>query len=359
MFKRQKYVNFCHVKTETEKNLPSDDGYPAVSLGMLLLPAFNSLACNAFLDPLRSANYLQGSALYRWDFLSLAGGSVTASNGMSVSDTLIWQEQLNYDYLVINASWAPENYQQKTIQRLLRHKARQGVRFIALDTGAFVLGYAGLMDGYDATVHNEHQGAFTELFPNVQLRSELFVIDRDRLSCVGGFAAADLSLELLQQHHGIDVASASARYVFKDRLRPGSESSTTPPYEPVGHRLPNVLREAILLMQRNLEEPLRIVDVAHYSGYSPRQLTRLFKQFTGLTPVRYYLNLRLERARGLLTQTEKTIAEIASASGFNASEQFSKCYKQHFSIPPSKDRVSGRIPFHYRSNAEPVAGSTQ
>lgn len=327
-----------------------DGGFPEVSFGVLLLPAFNSLACNAFLDPLRATNYLQGSPLYRWDFLSLEGGNVTASNGMSVNNTQRLQANHFHDYVVINASWAPEKYQHKTLQKALRMAARQGAQFISLDTGAFVLAYAGLMDGYETVVHNEHQDAFTELFPDIRLRSELFVMDRDRLSCVGGIAAADLALELLHQHHGIDIANASARYIFKDRLRYGSESSTSPPFEPIGHTLPDVLREAIMLMQRNLEEPLRISDVAHYSGYSSRQLTRLFKQFTGLTPVRYYLNLRLQRARGLLTQTERTIAEIASASGFNATEQFSKCYKQHFSIPPGKDRVNGRIPFQFRSD---------
>lgn len=324
--------------------------YPCISFAVLLLPAFNSLACNAFLDPLRAANYLHGSALYRWEFQSLDGGEVVASNGMSIGNTAVLSADAACDYTLINASWTPERYRQPGLQQTLRKIAQRGTTFVALDTAAFVLAYAGLMDGYDAVVHNEHEDAFTELFPKVGLRSELFVMDRDRLSCAGGFAAADLALEILHQHHGLDIANAAARYIFKDRLRPGSESSSSPPFEPIGHSLPDELREAILLMQRNLEEPLRIDEVAHYSGYSSRQLSRLFKRFTGLTPVRYYLNLRLQRARGLLTQTERNIAEIASASGFSSSEQFSKCYKQHFLVAPSIDRVNGRIPFHYRSN---------
>jgi len=141
-------------------------------------------------------------------------------------------------------------------------------------------------------------------------------------------------------------------YTYKNDRQPVDDAEAVTHVESVGGALPEVLREAVMLMQRNLEEPLRISDVAHYCGYSTRQLTRLFKQFTGITPIRYYLDLRLQRARGLLTQTERTIAEIASACGFNASEQFSKCYKQRYLVPPSKDRINGRIPFHYRSNVE-------
>ena len=66
--------------------------------------------------------------------------------------------------------------------------------------------------------------------------------------------------------------------------------------------------------------------------------------------MRYYLNLRLDRARGLITQTELRIAEVANACGFGTAEQFSRAYRAHFDIAPSRDRVEGRVPFQFRSS---------
>ena len=168
-----------------------------------------------------------------------------------------------------------------------------------------------MLDGYRAVVHYEHQDSFRELFPAVRLEQQLFAIDRNRLSCCGGVAAVDMALEMISGQHGIDLANAVAQYIFQDRLRHGEESQHPRHHEPVGYGIPEQLREAIVLMERNLEEPLSITEIAKYSRFSQRQLERMFRKHTGATPVRYYLNLRLNRARSLLTQTELSVTEIA------------------------------------------------
>ena len=102
-------------------------------------------------------------------------------------------------------------------------------------------------------------------------------------------------------------------------------------------------------MERNLEEPLLASEIPRHLDMSQRQLERLFKLHTNVTPKRYYLNMRLDRARGLVTQTELSIAEVAGACGFASAEQMTRAYKQNFKITPSTDRIQGRIPFQYRS----------
>ena len=325
-------------------------GKASCSLGMLLLPGFNSMAAHAFTDPFRAANYLRGTAIYSWPPLSLDGGEVTASNGFSVARTTPFSEaDPDLTFLVVNASWAPERFRGRALQGWLRRQARKGAVICALDTGAFVLGYAGLLEGYRATVHYEHIAAFRELFPNTSLEESLFVLDRDRLTCSGGMAAADLALEIIRLQQGFDLANAAGRYIFHERLRSGDEGQLPTTREPVGYAAPPRLRDAIVLMERNLEQPLKITEIVDRLGLSQRQLERLFRVHTGVSPIRYYVDVRLDRARGLVTQTELPIVAVAAACGFANAVQFTRMYKKRFGLVPSKDRIEGRVPFQFRS----------
>ncbi len=317
---------------------------------MLLLPDFNSMAAQAFIDPFRAANYIHGDALFLWDFLSLDSKPVHASNGLIIGQTQpLYKIENKFDMVVVNASWAPERFKNKKLQAWLRRMDKQGTTMIGLDTGAFVLAFAGMLNGYRAVVHYEHTESFRELFPDICLEQQLFVIDRNRLTCCGGLASADLAMDVLCSLRGTDLANAAAHYIFLERLRAGEEGQRPKTYEPIGYTVPEGLREAMLLMERNLEEPLSITEIAKHAELSQRQLERLFRRHTGLTPVRYYLNIRLDRARGLITQTELSIAEVASACGFGSSDQLARAYKMRFGTTPTMDKTEGRIPFQYRS----------
>ena len=317
---------------------------------MLLLPGFNNLAANAFIDPFRAANYLHGNALYRWDWVGLDEKSVTASNGLRTEVAAGFRNHTgNYDYVVVNSSWAPELFNNANLRDWLTEHSLAGSFTIGVDTGSFLLGYAGLLDGYRVTVHYEHIAAFSELFPESEVSESLYTLDRGRLSCCGGLAATDLALEIIRSSLGIDLANAAARYIFHERLRSQVETQLSRTIEPVGYGIPNKLREAIALMERNLEEPLSMVEVSQLTGISQRQLERMFKAYTGISPLRYYIGVRLDRARGLLTQTEMSIVEIATACGFNSSESFSRAYRRRYELSPTMDRSEGRVPFHFRS----------
>ncbi len=329
---------------------PGSAGRNACTIGMLLLPGFNSMAVHAFIDPFRAANYLRATPLYRWPFLSVDGGDVTASNGVTIGNTQRFADgPADFDFLVVNASWTPERFQGRALQNWLRRLARNGVALAGLDTGAFVLAYAGLMSGYHAVVHYEHIAAFRELFPDTDMAESLFVLDRDRLTCCGGLAAADMALEIIRLQQGLDLANAASRYIFHERLRRSDEGQLPKTREPVGYAAPPRLREAIILMERNLEQPLKICELVDRLDISQRQLERMFRVHTGVSPVRYYVDVRLDRARGLITQTELPIVEVAAACGFGSAVQFTRTYKRRFGLVPSRDRIESRIPFQFRS----------
>lgn len=325
--------------------------FSTCTIAMLLLEGFNSTAAHAFIDPFRAANYLRGETIYRWPLLSLHGKPVTASNGMSIgADGAIGSlRHATPDFLVVNASWRPEQFRGRELQNSLRRLAHSGCVLCGIDTGAFVLAYAGLLNGYRAAVHYEHIASFRELFPDTGMDESLFVFDRDRLTCCGGLAAVDMALEIIRLQQGLELANAAGRYIFHERLRPGDEGQLPETREPVGYAAPPKLRDAIVIMERTLETPLKISEIAEQLDLSQRQMERLFRTHTRVSPIRYYVDVRLDRARGLVTQTEMPISEVAVACGFGSAVQFARTYKQRFGIPPSQDRTDGRVPFQFRS----------
>ena len=319
-------------------------------IAVLILPSFNALATMAFLDPFRAANYLSASPLYDWQVVSRDAKPVAASNGFQMTETLpLSQAEGPFDFVFVSASWTPERYRDKRIFNWLRRCARGGAALGALDTGAFVLAFAGLLEGRKAVVHYEHAAAFRELFPENPRTDALFAIDGNRLTCCGGMASSDLALEIIRLQHGIDLANASARYIFHDRLRSSAEEQSPQHHEPVGYAAPRRLRQAIILMERNLETPLSLAEIAEACGLSQRHLARLFREHTGVTPVRYYMDVRLDRARGMITQTELSVLQVSVACGFASPEYFARVYRARFGLTPSADRVAGRVPFQFRA----------
>jgi AraC family carnitine catabolism transcriptional activator len=317
---------------------------------ILLMPHFNMAATMSFIDPFRVANYLEGTPLFRWRLVSEAGGTIRASNGTEIATDALDRGDLQAAELVlVSSSWAPEAHVSPLVLAVLRAAAQRQATLAGLDTGAFVLAHAGLLDGYRATVHYEHIDAFRELFPRIDACEDLWVIDRRRVTCCGGAAALDLALHMISQLRGSALANAAARYVFAPTLRGHGAPQYPQEAEPLGNSVPDSVRAAIRVMEANLETPLPIGQVCAAVNLSHRQLDRLFARYVRKTPALYYRDIRLDRARGLVTQTSLSMSEIAYAAGFSSQVHFSRAYKDRFGLAPSKDRVQGRIPFEFRA----------
>ena len=328
----------------------SEEPVSAVNLLIVATPNFNLLATVGLIDPLRAANYLDGVARFRWTFASPAGGMTVASNGMAI-DTRALQEVASepFDMVVVSSSWAPEAHVSPQVLATLRRFARAGCAIGAIDTGAFVLAEAGLLDGRRATVHYEHVDALREMHPATGVSEDLYVFDGNRFTCCGGAAAVDLGLHLLRGVGGDALANAAARYVFHPGARPPNTPQNPASVEPLGQSTPETVRRIIAEMERHLEEPLPIPALCRNAGLSQRQVNRLFARYVGRTPQISYRDIRLDRARGLVTQTELAMLEIAVACGFASQAHFSKAYRERFGIQPRADRIEGRIPFEFRA----------
>lgn len=275
-----------------------DPGKP-LSIVVIVMPNFNLAATVGFIDPFRAANYLDGCAHFRWEIVSVGGGSVMASNAMAITTTALSEIQDRVpDIAVISSSWTPELHGSPALHSTLKRWSRKGVTLGALDTGAFILGKLRLLTGRRATVHYEHLGAFRELYPDIRVSDQLFVLDGDRITCCGGSASLDFAIQIIRQIRGDTLANSTARYLFHDRLRPHGARQNVYAVEPLGTTVPQPLRKAIEVMESNLESTVSIPDICRRVGISQRQLDRLFQQRVRQTPAAYYRDIRLDRAHG-------------------------------------------------------------
>lgn len=320
-----------------------------MDLLIIVTPHFNLTATAGFIDPFRAANYLDAGTRFRWTFASMDGGVCPASNGLSIlTEPLSAVRSTKQDIVIVSSSWTPEASYSSRLHTALRAWERKGATLGALDTGAFILAKAGLLAGHRTTVHYEHVDAMRELYPDVHVCDELFVFDENRIACCGGSASLDFALHIIANAHGASLAAAAAQYVFHQSIRASGTRQYPQSADPAPGQRPAAIKTAIELMEANLEEPLPIPAIAARAGISQRQLDRLFKLFVKKTPALLYRDIRLDRARGLVTQTDLSMAEIAIASGFASQVHFSSAYRQRFGLPPRSDRVVGRVPFEYR-----------
>ena len=208
----------------------------------------------------------------------------------------------------------------------------------ALCTGSYILAKIGLLNGYRTTIHWENLASMREEFPNVIVSNELFEIDRDRMVAAGGTAPMDMMLHLIAEQHGNGLALAISDMFTCERIRGRNDRQRMPLQQRLGSQQPKLI-EAVSLMEANIEEPLELKEIAVHVGVTNRQLERLFQKYLQVTPRRYYMKLRLMRARQLLIQSSMTIYDVALACGFVSGPHFSKCYREVYDVSPSQERV--------------------
>ncbi|GAB5467787.1 MAG: GlxA family transcriptional regulator [Rhodospirillales bacterium] len=305
--------------------------------GFLLLPEYSTMSLSSILEPLRSANRLSARQLYDWTVLTPDGEAAVSSSAVRILPDESIETVERLDVLVVIAGMRPELQGDKRLLAVLRRLARQGCRLGAISTGSYLLARAGLLDDYRCTIHWEYIAGFQEAFPNLDVTDELFEIDRNRFTCSGGTAALDLMLSLIGADHGRDLATGVAEQFIHERIRDRHDPQRMALRARVGVSHPKLLK-VIELMEASLEEPLLRSDLARQTGLSTRQLERLFRKYLGRTPTRYYLELRLQKARALLMQTSMSVLDVALACGFVSASHFSKCYREYYAKTPRQER---------------------
>ncbi len=306
-------------------------------LGFILVPNFSMIALTSAIESLRVANRLSGEGLYEWHLFSVDGTPVASSNGIELHPEGGLEQAAALRTLIVCGGVDVHLFENKQLNSWLRRMDRQGADLGALCTGSHVLARAGLLDGYRCTIHWENLAAFCEEFPDIDVTTDLFEIDRNRFTCSGGTAAIDMMLNVIAQQQGYDLAARVADQFMHERIRDHHDHQRMSLPARLGVRHPKLL-SVIANMEANLEEPLSRGDLAAGSGLSSRQLERLFRKYLNRSPARYYLELRLNKARLLLLQTNMSVIDVALACGFVSASHFSKCYRDFFGHTPRRER---------------------
>ena len=310
---------------------------PARRYGILLLPAFSNLTLAGLMEPWRVANRLADRPVISWRIATEDGGAAVSSSGLSFTADAAMEALGPLEAVFVVASYGAERHTTPRILRWLRARARAGVRLGGMETGAYVLARAGLLDGYQATTHWQDLSAFAERFPKIDVRPDRFVVDRERMTSGGALPTLDLVLELLRRDHGLGLAIAVSSMFIYEQEHAGREPQHMVSAGRLAWQDP-VLLGAIRAMEEHIEEPLAVAAIAARAGVGVRELLRRFRVKLGTSPKAYYADLRLALARRLLEHTERSVSDIALACGFGSGSAFARAFRARFAASPSEIR---------------------
>ena len=303
----------------------------------LLLDRFTMINFAGAIEPLRLTNHVLGHVVYDWKLCGEGGAEKTCSNGAVLRLDLGLDDLDRDDCLMVCGGVDIQKHTTKPVLAWLRRESRRGIAIGGLCTGAHVLAKAGLLDGKKATIHWENQDGFAEEFGEVNLTKSVFVMDGNRWSTAGGVSSLDLMLRIIASDHGEEVANSVADQMIYSTIRTDQDTQRLSIPTRIGVRHPK-LSQVIQMMEGNIEDPMSPADLADEVGMSTRQLERLFRRYLNRSPKRYYMELRLQKARNLLMQTDMSVINVALACGFASPSHFSKCYRSHYNTTPYRER---------------------
>ena len=310
---------------------------PPYMVGFYLVPEFPMMAFASAIEPLRAANRLTGEQRFGWRLFSRDGAPVHASNGIDITVHGSIHDAPVLDLLLVCAGSREAGVGDHAVFTWLRELARGGTAIGAISLGAYVLAYAGLLDGRRCALHWESLAVFAEKFPRIRTTTDIFVIDSNRYTSSGGTAALDMMLQVITDREGRALANDVSEQFIHPRIRGAQDSQRMAIHSRLGVANDKLIA-SISIMEAAFDEPRPVQDIAADVGLSTRQLERLFAKYLDATPSYYYLKLRLDRARTMLLQTTKPILDIAVACGFASASHFSRCYRAVYGHKPSDER---------------------
>ncbi|MDE0694294.1 MAG: GlxA family transcriptional regulator [Boseongicola sp.] len=303
----------------------------------VLLNQFTLLCYASAVESLRIANRMAGRTLYEWRVVGEGGMSITCSAGTAFALDGGLDEVARDETVVLCGGINVASATTKALINWVRRESRRGVSMGGLCTASYSLAKAGLLSGKRATIHWENQDSFQEEFDDVTLTKSVFVLDGRYFTTAGGTASIDLMLKFIADDHGEELASAVADQLIYTTVRTDQDTQRLSVPTRIGVRHPK-LSSVIQMMESNIEEPKSPSLLAKEVGMSTRQLERLFRRYLNRSPKRYYMELRLQKARNLLMQTDMSVINVALACGFASPSHFSKCYRAQYNITPYRER---------------------
>jgi transcriptional regulator GlxA family with amidase domain len=307
------------------------------SIGVVLFPGFQVMNL-APLTAFEFANLQLGQDFYDVTFLSEAGGPVRTSIGM-VIETEPFSDR-RFDTVIVVGAIQVDPSAPGLIERL-RETAATARRVAATCTGAFLLAEAGLLDGRKAATHWAHARELQRLHPSIKVDDDrIFVSDGNVWTSAGMTAGIDLTLALVEDDLGPEMAKGIARSLVVYHRRTGGQSqfSALLELQPRSDRVQKVLVYA----RGHLKNELSVEELAEAAHLSPRQFSRIFREETGQSPAKAVENLRLDAARTMLEDGRHSLDTVARETGFADRERMRRAFLRAFGQPPQVIKRNAR-----------------
>lgn len=308
-----------------------------ITYAIVPFPLFPMMAFSSVIEPLRAANILARRECYRWIVVGATPGSVEASNGVVIGPHHSARDNPKADRIVICSGGDADHVRADDAVKWIRRSLRGGAEIGAVADGAFFLARAGFLDGHACTLHWTSQPSFMEAFPQIDLRRDLYVIDRKRFTSAGGVGSLDMMLEIIGRDCGAELAAGVAEWFVHSPLRSSVDRRLMPVRLRTGVRDELVL-SAIAIMEDAVEERLAMSQLAARLKVSADRLERAFRAELGVSPNSYYRRLRLKRAADLLAHSSIKVRDVALACGFQSMSSFARAFREAHGHAPRQAR---------------------
>ena len=324
-------------RSTTSKALPRKST-SRLTVGFILARRFTLCAFANFVDVLRLAadeGDRSRQILCEWAVLSDTMAPTTSSCGIAVQPNERLGDPARFDYIVIIGGLINEipNLSPE-YTRYLQRAAALNIPLVGVCTGVFILHNAGLMDGYRCCVSWFHHADFLEQFDGLKpVSNQIYVVDRDRLTCSGGISSAHLAAHLVEKHVGRAEASKSLHIMIIDDAQRAEKPQPGIPLDLTTND--ELVKRVLLIMQQHIDTPLSVAELSRRSDTSSRQLQRHFRKAIGMAPGAAGKIIRIEHALFLLRHSEQSITEIAMATGFCDSSHFIRTFKARHGTTPA------------------------
>ncbi len=300
-------------------------------IAVLLFPRFSNHCLANAIEPLRAANEILQYEAYRWRFATLDGNAVQSSSGLPVLPDCRLHDLAGGAYLFVLSSYDVRDFARATTAKALQAASKRFKNIVGMDTGAWLMAQAGLLDGRKATIHWVEFTGFSERFTQIETITDRYVQDDDRLTCGGATTAFDLVLDMIRRRHGEALGLEVAAFFLH-------WSADMPQNRLYRQQTSPTVARCIAIMTSHLETPLPISQIARQVGISQRTLSRIFVAETGATPTKVYQRLRLSAARRYAEQSRYSVSEIALRCGYTNPAAMTRAFATQYGKPPSSFR---------------------
>lgn len=310
------------------------------TVAMALFPDFLLLDMAGPLEVFSIANrYLPPAQHYRILTLGTEPGLLRASNGVMVQADLLLEQALDaYDLLLVPGGPGAYNECHPALLPWLRAAVPRARRFGSICTGAFVLGYAGLLDGHRVTTHWHYTERLIKAFPKAIVETDRIYLQDGRLITSGGVTAGiDLALSVVAQDHGKQVAVEVAKVLLVVMKRQGGQAQFSPMTSAVAPQETPITRVQNHVLA-NLEQSFTVESMAALVDMSARHFARLFAKDVQMTPMAFLQGARIDRARHLLETTELPLKTVAFHAGFGSVRHMRFLFSEKLGLTPTQYR---------------------